>query len=63
MFTLTNFAVSLYQFGTGSSTDEVLRNFGIAISSAIIGMALRIFYNQKREDSALSARCATSPPT
>ncbi len=58
LFTLTSLAVSLYQFGTGSSTDEVVRNFGIAISSTITGIALRIFYNQTRRDPADIERTA-----
>ena len=52
LFTLTSLGVSLYQFGTGSSTDEVVRNFGIAISSTITGIGLRILYNQTRRDPA-----------
>lgn len=50
LFTLASLGASLYLFTGESSTDEVVRNFGIAISSTITGIALRIFYNQSRRD-------------
>lgn len=50
LFTLTSLAVSLYQFGTGGKADDIVQNFGVAVSSTITGIALRIFYNQVRRD-------------
>ena len=50
LFTLTSLAVSLYQFSSGGSADDIVRNFGIAIASTIAGIALRIFFNQMRRD-------------
>lgn len=50
LFTLSSLGVSLYQFTSVSSTDDVVRNFGIAITSTIFGIALRILYNQTRRD-------------
>lgn len=50
LFTLSSLGVSLYQFTSAGSTDEVIRNFGIAITSTIFGIALRILYNQTRRD-------------
>jgi hypothetical protein len=50
LFTLSSMGVSLYQFTSAASTDDVIRNFGIAISSTIVGIALRILYNQTRRD-------------
>ena len=50
LFTLASLGASLYLFTGEGSTDEVVRNFGIAISSTITGIALRIFYNQSRRD-------------
>lgn len=50
LFTLTSLAVSLYQFSTGGTADDIVRNFGIAIASTIAGIALRIFFNQMRRD-------------
>lgn len=50
LFTLSSLGVSLYQFTAAESTDDVIRNFGIAITSTIVGIALRILYNQTRRD-------------
>lgn len=50
LFTLASLGSSLYLFTGEGSTDEVVRNFGVAISSTITGIALRIFYNQSRRD-------------
>lgn len=58
LYTLTSLGASLYNFGTGTSTDEVVRNFGVAITSTITGIALRILYNQMRRDPADIERAA-----
>ncbi|TGT93124.1 hypothetical protein [Mesorhizobium sp. M5C.F.Ca.ET.164.01.1.1] len=58
LFTLTSLGVSLYQFSSDGSTDTVVKNFGIAISSTIAGIALRILYNQMRRDPADIERAA-----
>ncbi|QHO72325.1 hypothetical protein ACH79_06480 [Bradyrhizobium sp. CCBAU 051011] len=50
LFTLTSLAVSLYQFSADGSAETIVRNFGIAIASTIAGIALRIFFNQMRQD-------------
>src|ERR1700736_6771531 len=50
LFTLTSLAVSLYQFSSAGSADQIVQNFGIAIASTIAGIALRIFFNQMRRD-------------
>jgi ElaB/YqjD/DUF883 family membrane-anchored ribosome-binding protein len=50
LFTLTSLAVSLYQFSTNGSAEEIVQNFGIAIASTIAGITLRIFFNQMRRD-------------
>ncbi|MCA0016130.1 hypothetical protein LB561_22725 [Mesorhizobium sp. B292B1B] len=50
IFTLTSLAVSLYQYGGGGAVDEIVRNFGIAVSSTIAGIAFRIVFNQLRRD-------------
>lgn len=50
LFTLTSLGVSLYQFTSDGSMDDVVRNFGIAITSTIVGIALRILFNQTRRD-------------
>jgi hypothetical protein len=50
LFTLTSLAVSLYQFSTVGSAEQVVQNFGIAIASTIAGITLRIMFNQMRRD-------------
>lgn len=50
LFTLSSLGVSLYQFTSEGSMDDVVRNFGIAITSTIFGIAFRILYNQTRRD-------------
>ncbi|MDF2116374.1 hypothetical protein PY365_12370 [Roseiarcaceae bacterium H3SJ34-1] len=50
LFTLVSLAVSLYQFSATKGADEIVRNFGIAISSTIVGIAARIMFNMTRQD-------------
>lgn len=50
LFTLTSLGVSLYQYSSSGSAEEIVRNFGVAIASTICGIALRIFFNQMRRD-------------
>jgi hypothetical protein len=50
IFTLTSLAVSLYQFSSAGSVEQIVQNFGIAIASTISGIGLRIFFNQMRRD-------------
>jgi hypothetical protein len=50
LFTLTSLAVSLYQFSSAGSAEQIVQNFGIAIASTIAGITLRIMFNQMRRD-------------
>src|SRR5689334_11447571 len=57
LFTLVSLSLALYRFASveGPGTTEgapeaILRNFGIAISSTIFGLALRVLVAQFRED-------------
>jgi hypothetical protein len=50
LFTLTSLGTSLYRFTSGASIDDIVQNFGVAVSSTIVGVALRIFFNQMRRD-------------
>jgi hypothetical protein len=52
LFTLTSLAVSLHQFNSTGSADQIVQNFGIAIASTIAGIALRVLFNQMRRDPA-----------
>lgn len=58
LYTLTSIGVSLYQFTGAASADEIVSNFGIAISSTIAGLSLRIAINQMRSDPAQVERIA-----
>jgi hypothetical protein len=42
--------VSLYQFDADHAAEEIVQNFGIAIGSTITGIALRVIFNQMRQD-------------
>lgn len=50
LFTLSSLGVSLYRFVGEASIDEIVRNFGIAVTSTICGIAFRILFNQMRRD-------------
>jgi len=50
LFTLTSLAVSLYQFNADGAAELIVQNFGVAIASTITGIALRILFNQMRQD-------------
>lgn len=50
LFTLTSLAVSLYQFSSTGSSEQIVQNFGIAIASTIAGITLRILFHQMRHD-------------
>ena len=50
LFTLTSLGVSLYQYSSAGSAEQIVKNFGVAIASTIAGIALRIFFNQMRRD-------------
>jgi hypothetical protein len=51
LFTLTALAYALYSYNPeGSGATEIITNFGIAIFTTIMGLALRVLFNQMRED-------------
>jgi methyl-accepting chemotaxis protein len=50
IYTLTSLGMSLYQYSSGSSVDDIVRNFGVAVASTITGIVLRIVFNQMRRD-------------
>jgi hypothetical protein len=50
LFTLTSLGVSLFQFSVDAGAENIVRNFGIAITSTIAGIALRVFFSQMRRD-------------
>lgn len=51
LYTLTSLGVALFRFSTAEdAADAILRNFGIAIATTIVGLGLRVFLSQFRED-------------
>ncbi len=51
LFTLTSLACALYQFGRDQTgTADIISNFGIALSTTIVGLAARVLLNQMRQD-------------
>jgi len=51
LFTLTSLSCALYSFSTGdNSTKDIISNFGIALATTIVGLALRVLLNQIRRD-------------
>lgn len=50
LFTLTSLGFSLWEFRTADVGDEIVKNFGIAISTTIVGVALRVIFQQMRQD-------------
>jgi hypothetical protein len=50
LFTLSSLGVSLYLFVGETSIETIVRNFGIAVTSTIAGVTLRILFNQMRRD-------------
>jgi hypothetical protein len=60
LFTLVSLSLALIRFASvegtpgnsSDATDAIIRNFGIAISSTIVGLALRVLVAQFREDPA-----------
>jgi hypothetical protein len=56
LFTLISMAFALYEFGvgaaSGSGVEQIVANFGIALSSTIAGIFLRVILHQMRVDPA-----------
>jgi hypothetical protein len=51
LFTLTSLGVALFRFSTtDEAAESILRNFGVAIFTTIVGLGLRVFLSQFRED-------------
>jgi chromosome segregation ATPase len=51
LFTLTSLAYSLWEFSRNkSTTDVIIGNFAIALGTTILGLALRVLFQQFRED-------------
>ncbi len=56
LYTLISLAISLYQFNTDGATSAIITNFGLALTSTILGLAGRILLNQPQDDDEAEAR-------
>jgi hypothetical protein len=50
LYTMVSLAYSLYEFGHGGGTESVVTNFGVALTTTILGLTLRVFFQQLRDD-------------
>jgi hypothetical protein len=51
LYTMVSLAYSLYEFKqSDANTADIVTNFGIALATTILGLALRVMYHQMRED-------------
>lgn len=50
LFTLFSLSLALAAFVRAGGTEEIVEDFGIALASTIIGLALRVAFNQMRQD-------------
>lgn len=50
LYTLSSLGIALWQFSVDDGGENIVTNFGIAISSTILGVALRVMFNQMRQD-------------
>lgn len=58
LFTLASLGTALYQFSATGGAEVVVRNFGIALSSTIAGVAGRVMIGQLRHEPAEIERTA-----
>jgi hypothetical protein len=49
LFTMVSLAFALWEYAPGQGA-QVVRNFGVALSTTIAGLVLRVLYHQLRED-------------
>lgn len=55
LYTLISLAISLYRFNTDGATSAIVTNFGLALTSTILGLAGRILLNQPQDEAAIGA--------
>jgi methyl-accepting chemotaxis protein len=50
LYTLVSLGWALYAFDTNIGAAQVIGNFGVALGSTIVGLMLRVFFSQTRQD-------------
>ena len=58
LYTLTSLGVTLWQFSVSKGGETIVTNFGVAIATTILGVALRVVFNQMRQDPVEVERVA-----
>lgn len=53
LFTLVSLAYTLYKFtSTDNEIDQIIKNFGIALTTTLIGVVGRVYFNQTKDETA-----------
>lgn len=50
IYTLTSLAYAIFVFNPSSAAESIIQGFGIALATTIMGLVLRVFFNQTRVD-------------
>ena len=50
IYTLTSLAYAIFTFDPDDTATTIVQGFGIALASTIVGLVLRVFFNQSRVD-------------
>ena len=55
LFTLVSLAYTLYRYSSSQShqVDQIIQNFGLALSTTLVGLLGRVYFSQTREDPAI----------
>ena len=55
LFTLVSLAYTLYRYSSSQShqVDQIIQNFGLALSTTLFGLLGRVYFSQTREDPAI----------
>jgi biopolymer transport protein ExbB/TolQ len=53
LFTLVSLAYTLYRYTSSQNeVDQIIQNFGVALSTTLLGLVGRVYFNQTQEDPA-----------
>jgi hypothetical protein len=54
LFTLVSLAYTLYKYShSANEVDQIIQNFGIALSTTLIGLVARVYFNRSEDDPIL----------
>jgi predicted nucleic acid-binding Zn-ribbon protein len=52
VYTLASLAYTIFVFDPGDSATTIVQGFGVALATTVVGLILRVFFNQSRTDLA-----------